>query len=142
MAFVAIKMGRPARREERSISRLIRERRATQPLAHFHRNPPGRGQLAVFPRCSLLRIHSDMLVARSLENSQLADGETHVSYGTGHLNQSRRDRAARDTSGFHPLPQLLGESVDEFFLPPASDKACHAAGPAEADLRRGRPSST
>jgi hypothetical protein len=27
---------------------------AGQPPAHFHRNPPGRGQLAVFPRCSLL----------------------------------------------------------------------------------------
>src|SRR6516225_11016470 len=36
------------------ISRAIRNRRATQPPAHFHRNPPGRCQLAVFPRCSLL----------------------------------------------------------------------------------------
>src|SRR5580693_1809789 len=36
------------------ISESIRNRRATQPPAHFHRNPPGRGQLAVFPRCSLL----------------------------------------------------------------------------------------
>src|SRR3984885_12079202 len=63
MAFVAIKMGRrsggcpaAAGREERSISRLIRDQSAAagQPLAHFHRNPPGRGQLAVFPRCSLL----------------------------------------------------------------------------------------
>ncbi len=36
------------------ISGSIRNRRATQPPAHFHRNPPGRGQLAVFPRCSLL----------------------------------------------------------------------------------------
>src|ERR1700731_4966560 len=36
------------------ISKLIRNRRATQPPAHFHRNPLGRGQLAVFPRCSLL----------------------------------------------------------------------------------------
>src|SRR5262249_9375054 len=36
------------------ISRAIRNRRATQPPAHFHRNPPGRGQLAVFRRCSLL----------------------------------------------------------------------------------------
>ena len=36
------------------ISKLIRNRRATQPPAHFQRNPPGRGQLAVFPRCSLL----------------------------------------------------------------------------------------
>src|SRR5215467_926365 len=36
------------------ISEAIRNRRATQPPAHFHRNPSGRGQLAVFPRCSLL----------------------------------------------------------------------------------------
>jgi len=36
------------------ISKLIRNRGATQPPAHFHRNPLGRGQLAVFPRCSLL----------------------------------------------------------------------------------------
>jgi hypothetical protein len=33
-----------------SISRSIRDRRATQPPAHFHRNPLGWGQLAVFPR--------------------------------------------------------------------------------------------
>jgi hypothetical protein len=31
-----------------------------------------------------LRIHSDMLVARALKNSQLTDGESHVIYGTGH----------------------------------------------------------
>ena len=30
-----------------------RNRRATPPPAHFQRNPPSRGQLAVFPRCSL-----------------------------------------------------------------------------------------
>src|SRR5215470_11411190 len=36
------------------ISKLIRNRGATQPPAHFHRNPLGRGQSAVFPRCSLL----------------------------------------------------------------------------------------
>ncbi len=35
------------------ISKSIRNRRATQPSAHFQRNPPGRGRLAVFPRCSL-----------------------------------------------------------------------------------------
>ena len=38
----------------------IRHRRATQPPAHFQRNPPGRGQLAVFPRCSLGPHGSDM----------------------------------------------------------------------------------
>src|SRR5258705_9967196 len=36
------------------ISKSIRNRRATRPPAHFHRNPVGRGRLAVFPRCSLL----------------------------------------------------------------------------------------
>src|SRR6516162_1068027 len=36
------------------ISKWIRNRRATQPPAHFHRNPLGRDQLAVFPRGSLL----------------------------------------------------------------------------------------
>jgi hypothetical protein len=35
-----------------------RNRRATQPPAHFHRNPVGRGELAVFPRCSLLTSRS------------------------------------------------------------------------------------
>jgi hypothetical protein len=35
------------------ISKSIRNRRATQPAAYFQRNPPGRVQLAVFPRCSL-----------------------------------------------------------------------------------------
>ena len=69
-----------------------------------------------------LRIDSDMLVARALKNSQLADGESHVSYGTGHLNQSLRDRAARDTIGVHSLPQLAGESVSASCLPPASGK--------------------
>ena len=61
-----------------------------------------------------LRIHSDMLVVRALKNSQLIrqlPDETHVSYGTGHLNQSLRGRAARDAIGLHLLPQLAGESV-------------------------------
>jgi len=31
-----------------------------QPPAHFHRNPLGRGQFAVFPRCSLDPYDSDM----------------------------------------------------------------------------------
>src|SRR5580704_6537386 len=43
-----------------SISESIRDRRATQPPAHFHRNPLGRGQLAVFPRCSLDPYDKDM----------------------------------------------------------------------------------
>ena len=43
-----------------SISGSIRDRRATQAPAHFHRNPLGRGQLVVFLRCSLDPYHSDM----------------------------------------------------------------------------------
>src|SRR5215471_18521218 len=40
------------------ISKAIRNRRATQPPAHFQRNPLGRSQLAVFQRCSLLTYRS------------------------------------------------------------------------------------
>jgi hypothetical protein len=76
MPFVAIKMGRrqggPSRTggwrripphfytpvvsltSEQHKSGAGRNRRATQPPAHFHRNPLGRVQLAVFPPCSLL----------------------------------------------------------------------------------------
>ena len=78
-----------------------------------------------------LRIHSDMLVARALKDGQLVDGETHVSYGTGHLNQSLHDPAARGTIDVSSLPQLEGESINAFcFLPPT------------ARLRRGRLPST
>jgi hypothetical protein len=42
------------------ISESISNRRATQPPAHFQRNPPDRGQLAVFPCCSLDRYDSDI----------------------------------------------------------------------------------
>jgi hypothetical protein len=81
--FVAIKMGRlqggPSRtggRSEASRTSFTlvairvnrggrqtgagRDRRATQPPAHFHRNPSGRGRLAVFLRCSLDPYDSDM----------------------------------------------------------------------------------
>jgi hypothetical protein len=63
--FVAIKMGRrqggPSRTGARgSISKPIRDRRATRPPVHFHRNLLGRGQSAVFPRCSLDPYDSDL----------------------------------------------------------------------------------
>src|SRR6516164_221616 len=67
------------------ISKLIRNRGATQPPAHFHRNPLGRGQLAVFPsrgrgtRSS--RIDLDMLVARALKNSRLGGRESDAHFG-------------------------------------------------------------
>jgi hypothetical protein len=75
------------------ISKSIRNRRATQPPAHFQRNPPGRGQLAVFPRRSLdpsrsifapvcgiaiqarVKMGRDGRFARALKNSQLTSGD-------------------------------------------------------------------
>src|ERR1700758_2494504 len=61
------------------ISKLIRNRRATQPLAHFQRNPPGRGQLAVFPRCSLLTYQS-RYARRSRLEKQPTDLRRHHHY--------------------------------------------------------------
>jgi hypothetical protein len=59
-----------------------------QPPAHFHRNPSGRGQLAVFPRCSLDPYEFRYgRFARALKNSQLVrqlPDESHGIYGTGH----------------------------------------------------------
>jgi hypothetical protein len=46
-------------------------------------DPSGRGELAVFPRCSP-RINLDTILVRALKNSQLTDGECHLIYGTGH----------------------------------------------------------
>jgi hypothetical protein len=61
---------------------------AGQPPAHFHCNPVGRGQLAVFPsggrRTRSSRIDLDMIVARALKNSQLTrqpPGERHAYIG-------------------------------------------------------------
>src|SRR5208282_574062 len=71
MYFVAIKMGR-RQGARRARVQSIRNRRATPPPAHFHRNPPGRSQLAVFLRCSLDPYHQDMGLRSRLEkNSQL-----------------------------------------------------------------------
>ena len=42
------------------ISKLIRDRRATQAPAHFQRNPLGRGRLAVFRVARSTRINPDM----------------------------------------------------------------------------------
>jgi hypothetical protein len=61
MAFVAIKMGRrqggPSRTGGKSgayLNRYVTDPAAAgPPPAHFYRNPSGRGQLAVFLRCSL-----------------------------------------------------------------------------------------
>jgi hypothetical protein len=67
------------------ISESIRNRRATQPPAHFQRNPPGRGQLAVFPRLLAPYVSIlDMLVARALKNSQLTCGDVIIICETVH----------------------------------------------------------
>ncbi len=73
-----------------SISEAIRNRRATQPPAHFQRNPLGRGQLAVFPRCSLDPYESrygrfTASPARTaLKNSQLTCGDVIIICETVH----------------------------------------------------------
>jgi hypothetical protein len=54
------------------VSKSIRNRRATPP-AHFNRNPPGRSQLAVFPRCSLDPYRQDMGLRSHLEKSAVAE---------------------------------------------------------------------
>jgi hypothetical protein len=73
------------------ISKSIRNRRATQPPAHFQRNPPGRGQLAVFPRCSLDpyesrygRFVTASPARTALKNSQLTCGDVTIICETVH----------------------------------------------------------
>jgi len=68
-----------------SISESIRNRRATQPPAHFQRNPPGRGQLAVFLRCSLDPYEFRYgRFARASKNSQLTCGDITIICETVH----------------------------------------------------------
>jgi len=50
-----------------------RNRRATQPPAHFQRNPQGRGRLAVFLRCSLGPYRSREWALRSRLEKQPTD---------------------------------------------------------------------
>jgi hypothetical protein len=70
------------------ISKAIRNRRATQPPAHFQLNPVGRGQLAVFPRCSLdpypFRYGR---FARASKNSQLTCGDITIICETVHYGE-------------------------------------------------------
>src|SRR5208337_347425 len=72
------------------ISQSIRNRRTTRPPAHFQRNPPGRGRLAVFLRCSLDPYESrygrfTASPARTaLKNSQLTCGDISIICETVH----------------------------------------------------------
>jgi hypothetical protein len=71
-------------------TRAGRNRRATQPPTHFQRNLPGRGQMAVFPRCSLDPYqsrygHFTASPARTaLKNSQLNCGDITIICETVH----------------------------------------------------------
>ena len=84
MAFVAIKMGR--RQGARSGAYLNRyvtdEQRRRRPI--FIATLRAVTSWLFFRVAHSLRINADMLVARALKNSQLADGESHITYGTGH----------------------------------------------------------
>ena len=93
---VAFKMGRrqggPSRTGSRGrISQSIRNRRATQPPAHFQHNPPGRGRLAVFPPPRRIDPYQSRYArftaspARTaLKNSQLTGGDITSICGTVH----------------------------------------------------------
>jgi hypothetical protein len=108
MAFVGIKMcrrqGGPSRTGGKSGAYLNRygtdPAAAGQPPAHFHRNPPGRGWLAVFlRRGGSLRIGADMLVVSAsaartaLKSGQLIPrlrDESHAILGTGHCRRLKQ----------------------------------------------------
>ena len=68
------------------MSESIRNRRATQPPAHFHRNPLGRGRFAVFPPPQRIDPYGLRYgrFARALKNNQLTYGKRHVISATGH----------------------------------------------------------
>ena len=68
-----------------SISDSIRDRRPTKQSAHFQRNPSGRGQLAVFPRCSFDPYEFRYgRFARALKNRQLTDDGVTIIWERAH----------------------------------------------------------
>src|SRR6516165_5441131 len=81
------------------ISKSIRNRRATEPPAHFHRNPLGRGQLAVFPRCSLLTYR--FRYARRYRQS----GSDRLEKQPTDLQRKACLFRGQDTSSPRPVPQ-------------------------------------
>jgi hypothetical protein len=90
MAFVAIKMGHrqggPSRtggNEGAYLNRYVTdEQRRRRPI--FIATLRAVVSWLFFRVAHTSRINSDMLVVRALKNSQLTDGESHVTYGTGH----------------------------------------------------------
>src|SRR5215472_13213429 len=93
------------------ISRSIRNRRATRPPAHFHRNPPGRGQLAVFPRCSLLTYQS-RYARRSRLEKQPTDRRRKPRYlwdsALGAINLHAHSNNTDKIKSDSRLPRFLG----------------------------------
>ena len=74
------------------ISKSIRNRRATQPPADLQRHPLGRGQFAVFPRCSLGPYQFRYgRFARVLKNSQLTCGDVTLIGETVHQRAKSED---------------------------------------------------
>jgi hypothetical protein len=76
--MVAFKMGR-RQGARRGLSESIRNRRATQPPAHFQRNPAGRGQLAVF-RVARSTVMIQIAALRSRLEKQPTDLRPYASY--------------------------------------------------------------
>jgi hypothetical protein len=115
MPFVAIKMGRRqgARRAHPApfyapadliLSRRYqngagRNRRATQPAAHFHRNPLGRGRLAVFPRCSLLTSRTIFALG----------GEAQISRTAKMVRDARRSRLEKQPTDLRRKTRYFGD---------------------------------
>ncbi len=66
------------------MSESIRNRRATQPPAHFQRNLRAAAGWLFFGVARSLRINLDMLVARALKNSQLTCGDVVIICETVH----------------------------------------------------------
>jgi hypothetical protein len=66
------------------ISKSIRNRRATQPPAHFQRNLWAAASWLFFRVARSTRINSDMGVARALKNSQLTCGDVTIICETVH----------------------------------------------------------
>src|ERR1700687_5932239 len=94
------------------ISESIRNRRATRPPAHFQRNPPGRGQLAFFLRCSLDPYDSDMGASLALVKQPTDLRRRHHYMRDGTLDQSSSSpltfQVQRRTRQRQPIPVPIG----------------------------------
>jgi hypothetical protein len=80
-------------------AKSIRNRRATQPPTRFKGNPPGRGQLAVFLRCSLLRYQSRYARRSRLEKQPTDLRRHHYYLRNGALPAKRGERKKTSLKG-------------------------------------------